>query len=243
MAFPRTLARSPSALCTPGAGPSCRPRRRLQTAAAAAVAGASSSSASSSSSRSTGGRFDKVIFSGIQPSGMIHVSLHLLRFAPRSSLIPDPRLDLLPASLLRTRARSSATSWARSTIGVPSRPPSQPRPRFSTRSSASMRSPCRKIQRRSSASGVRCSPRCSRWASAAAAALGERSSSVRTWSVEALGPVQERRLPDGIFSFGDQVPEHTELAWILNCITPLGKLQRMTTWKVSSPPPVKMVAL
>ncbi|PWN37416.1 tryptophanyl-tRNA synthetase [Meira miltonrushii] len=29
----------------------------------------------------------------------------------------------------------------------------------------------------------------------------------------------------------DQVPEHTELAWILNCITPFGKLNRMTTWK------------
>ncbi len=29
----------------------------------------------------------------------------------------------------------------------------------------------------------------------------------------------------------DQVSEHTELAWILNCITSFGKLQRMTTWK------------
>lgn len=29
----------------------------------------------------------------------------------------------------------------------------------------------------------------------------------------------------------DQVPEHTELAWILNCITAFGKLNRMTTWK------------
>ncbi|KAE8231441.1 hypothetical protein CF326_g3541 [Tilletia indica] len=29
----------------------------------------------------------------------------------------------------------------------------------------------------------------------------------------------------------DQVPEHTELAWILNCVTPFGKLSRMTTWK------------
>ncbi|GAC99098.1 tryptophanyl-tRNA synthetase [Pseudozyma hubeiensis SY62] len=29
----------------------------------------------------------------------------------------------------------------------------------------------------------------------------------------------------------DQVPEHTELAWILNCITSMGKLNRMTTWK------------
>ncbi|SNX84977.1 probable MSW1 - tryptophanyl-tRNA synthetase, mitochondrial [Melanopsichium pennsylvanicum] len=29
----------------------------------------------------------------------------------------------------------------------------------------------------------------------------------------------------------DQVPQHTELAWILNCITAFGKLNRMTTWK------------
>ncbi|KAF8352212.1 hypothetical protein F5887DRAFT_1277883 [Amanita rubescens] len=29
----------------------------------------------------------------------------------------------------------------------------------------------------------------------------------------------------------DQVHTHTELAWILNCIVPVGKLRRMTTWK------------
>ncbi|UZJ51205.1 hypothetical protein CBS101457_000525 [Exobasidium rhododendri] len=29
----------------------------------------------------------------------------------------------------------------------------------------------------------------------------------------------------------DQVLEHTELAWYLNCLTPVGKLNRMTTWK------------
>ena len=29
-----------------------------------------------------------------------------------------------------------------------------------------------------------------------------------------------------------QVQNHTELAWILSCMTPLGKLKRMTTWKV-----------
>ncbi|KAK7049240.1 Tryptophan--tRNA ligase, mitochondrial [Paramarasmius palmivorus] len=29
----------------------------------------------------------------------------------------------------------------------------------------------------------------------------------------------------------DHNPAHTELAWILNCITPMGKLRRMTTWK------------
>ncbi|KAM6500966.1 tryptophanyl-tRNA synthetase [Amanita muscaria] len=29
----------------------------------------------------------------------------------------------------------------------------------------------------------------------------------------------------------DQVHTHTELAWVLGCITPVGKLRRMTTWK------------
>lgn len=29
-----------------------------------------------------------------------------------------------------------------------------------------------------------------------------------------------------------QNPHHTDLAWLLSCITPLGKLRRMTTWKV-----------
>ncbi|TDL18512.1 tryptophanyl-tRNA synthetase [Rickenella mellea] len=29
----------------------------------------------------------------------------------------------------------------------------------------------------------------------------------------------------------DQNPDHVELAWILSCITPIGKLRRMTTWK------------
>ncbi|KAI9508816.1 hypothetical protein F5148DRAFT_837354 [Russula earlei] len=29
----------------------------------------------------------------------------------------------------------------------------------------------------------------------------------------------------------DQVQNHTELAWILSCMTPIGKLKRMTTWK------------
>jgi tryptophanyl-tRNA synthetase len=27
-------------------------------------------------------------------------------------------------------------------------------------------------------------------------------------------------------------PAHTELAWILSCLAPFGKLRRMTTWKV-----------
>ena len=30
----------------------------------------------------------------------------------------------------------------------------------------------------------------------------------------------------------EQVPEHAELAWILSCLTPVGFLRRMTTWKV-----------
>ncbi|THU92997.1 tryptophanyl-tRNA synthetase [Dendrothele bispora CBS 962.96] len=29
----------------------------------------------------------------------------------------------------------------------------------------------------------------------------------------------------------NDVLQHTELAWVLNCITPIGKLRRMTTWK------------
>lgn len=33
----------------------------------------------------------------------------------------------------------------------------------------------------------------------------------------------------------EQVPEHAELAWILNCLTSMGRLNRMTTWKVSRP--------
>lgn len=33
------------------------------------------------------------------------------------------------------------------------------------------------------------------------------------------------------------MPEHAELAWILNCSTSMGKLQRMTTWKVRPFPP------
>ena len=40
----------------------------------------------------------------------------------------------------------------------------------------------------------------------------------------------ERRRPDPTPRV--QNPHHAELAWILNCITPMGKLRRMTTWKV-----------
>ncbi|KAH6919196.1 tryptophanyl-tRNA synthetase [Coprinopsis sp. MPI-PUGE-AT-0042] len=36
----------------------------------------------------------------------------------------------------------------------------------------------------------------------------------------------------------DDNPCHTELAWILNCITPVGKLRRMTTWKCSKRPDI-----
>ncbi|KIY43254.1 tryptophanyl-tRNA synthetase [Fistulina hepatica ATCC 64428] len=32
----------------------------------------------------------------------------------------------------------------------------------------------------------------------------------------------------------DHNQDHLELAWILDCLTPLGKLQRMTTWKAST---------
>ena len=37
--------------------------------------------------------------------------------------------------------------------------------------------------------------------------------------------------PNAIYAL--QNPHHAELGWILNCITPMGKLRRMTTWKVS----------
>lgn len=30
----------------------------------------------------------------------------------------------------------------------------------------------------------------------------------------------------------DEVYEHAQLAWLLNCITPVNKLMRMTSWKV-----------
>lgn len=33
----------------------------------------------------------------------------------------------------------------------------------------------------------------------------------------------------------EHVPEHAELAWILSCLTPVGHLRRMTTWKVRRP--------
>ena len=38
--------------------------------------------------------------------------------------------------------------------------------------------------------------------------------------------------PFDLFLTYSQNPHHTELGWLLNCITPLGKLKRMTTWKV-----------
>ena len=31
-----------------------------------------------------------------------------------------------------------------------------------------------------------------------------------------------------------QVPEHTELAWIFNCVTPIGEVERMTQFKDKS---------
>ena len=33
----------------------------------------------------------------------------------------------------------------------------------------------------------------------------------------------------------EQLKQHAELAWYLNCTTPFGRLHRMTTWKVSGP--------
>ncbi|KAG8855545.1 Tryptophan--tRNA ligase, mitochondrial [Serendipita sp. 405] len=34
-----------------------------------------------------------------------------------------------------------------------------------------------------------------------------------------------------ILFFQEDVPQHSELAWLLNCITMMGRLKRMTTWK------------
>lgn len=31
----------------------------------------------------------------------------------------------------------------------------------------------------------------------------------------------------------DMVPQHAELGWYLNCVTPVGRLLRMTSWKVN----------
>ena len=39
-------------------------------------------------------------------------------------------------------------------------------------------------------------------------------------------------VPMTVLNYFLQNPNHTELAWILNCLTPIGKLKRMTTWKV-----------
>ncbi len=38
-----------------------------------------------------------------------------------------------------------------------------------------------------------------------------------------------------------QIPEHTELTWIFNCVTPLGELQRMTQFKEKSKHHVKNI--
>lgn len=50
-----------------------------------------------------------------------------------------------------------------------------------------------------------------------------------------LGPSgkSENEKPKSTLFFQEEVPEHAELAWYLNTLTSVGKLQRMTTWKVS----------
>lgn len=35
----------------------------------------------------------------------------------------------------------------------------------------------------------------------------------------------------------DMVPQHAELGWYLNCVTPVGRLLRMTSWKVRASSP------
>lgn len=39
-----------------------------------------------------------------------------------------------------------------------------------------------------------------------------------------------------IVLFDFQVSDHLSLSWILTCLTPMGKLKRMTTWKVGFVP-------
>ena len=39
------------------------------------------------------------------------------------------------------------------------------------------------------------------------------------------------------------VPEHTELMWILGCMAPMGRLSRMTQWKVGRPWPPGSVSI
>lgn len=46
-------------------------------------------------------------------------------------------------------------------------------------------------------------------------------------SLLAIGLDPER----SILFHQDQVQEHAELAWYLNCLTSVGRLNRMTTWK------------
>ena len=180
MALSRTLARIPQTLATPSvAGPSCR--RRLQTAAS--TASTSGAPAGSSAEGRSGSKrpFDKVIFSGIQPSGTIHVCPPSV--SSRLSCRPTPaesheRPPSRPARAPAPAARSSATSSARSTTGEPSRPSSPPTRRSSTRLLACTPSRSLKTRRCSSARGERWSRRYWRWAWGRA---GERCSSARTW--------------------------------------------------------------
>lgn len=44
--------------------------------------------------------------------------------------------------------------------------------------------------------------------------------------------------PSSMRLIAEQNPNHTDLAWVFNCITPVGKLRRMTTWKVRCDEPL-----
>ncbi|ORX34169.1 tryptophanyl-tRNA synthetase [Kockovaella imperatae] len=126
--------------------------------------------ASSSAGPSKGPKFDEVVFSGIQPSGIPHIGNYLGLFLPflelQSSL---PRSTPLYLSIVGLHA-----------ITLPRDP---------------------NILRQ------------------------ERMDMLA--ALLACGVDPERTC----LFYQEDIPEHAELAWILNTLTPVGRLQRMTTWK------------
>lgn len=60
--------------------------------------------------------------------------------------------------------------------------------------------------------------------------LQERTDMFRVLLALGLSPSNDSSLDLTLFH-QDMVPEHTELAWYLNCVTPVGRLLRMTSWK------------
>lgn len=177
-----------------------------------------SSAASSETTR------PRIIFSGIQPTGVPHVSSSL----SSSTFIPL-LLHLLTYSWYNSTARKLSRSS--SELGRPSRISLSFGwldfqhswiARFNN-ASRSKDSP----ERKNRSDGYSISYR-----------LGSREmyylpSGWGEWGLLFL--LRQEDLSDLFICFFlllNKVPEHAELAWILNCITPFGKLNRMTTWKV-----------